>query len=230
VDLPTYLRVIWRFRLIVAAGFVLAVLLAVSSYAKITFHGGTPHLTYRQGETWEGATTLAVTPAASPLGTPAAATGFFSQLAYYYAGIANSDQVTTIVKKRTKFDGVIQATPVIDPTTRITLPFITIKALAATRHQAVVLANSVGDALTTYVQDQQQAAAVNSANRVTLRPINRAQIATLSTGRRKTTPVVIFLTVMIAAIGLAFLLENLRPRVHMVGRDTNDDAAEQRSA
>ena len=35
-------------------------------------------------------------------------------------------------------------------------------------------------------------------------------------GRSKTVPIVVFLTVMLAVIGLAFILENLRPRVRPV--------------
>ncbi len=44
-------------------------------------------------------------------------------------------------------------------------------------------------------------------------------------GRSKTVPIVVFLTVMLAVIGLAFILENLRPRVRPVADVSDPQAA-----
>jgi fructose-specific phosphotransferase system IIC component len=53
--------------------------------------------------------------------------------------------------------------------------------------------------------------------------VQHADKARLLSGRSKTLPIVIFMTIMIAVIGLSVLLENLRPRVRPV-------AAEQKGA
>src|SRR5207245_2426244 len=123
------------------------------------------------------------------------------------------------IKQRAHIPGIIQAQPVIDQVTRIIMPFINLTAYARTPGQAAMLVNAAADSMNAYVNQQQDLANTPKVIRVSLPQLNRAAGATLSAGRRKTTPIVIFLTVMIAAIGLAFLLENLRPRVHIVGRD-----------
>jgi hypothetical protein len=42
------------------------------------------------------------------------------------------------------------------------------------------------------------------------------QDAVLVVGRKKTLPITVFLAVLIATLGLAFILENLRPRLRSV--------------
>jgi hypothetical protein len=223
VDLRTYIRVIWRFRLIVGVGFALAVLLALLSFAKVSFAGGKPSIAYRQAQTWTATTTLAVTLKDAPVGSPTNANGLATQ-AFYYAGLATSDPVLRLVAPDGKLPGAIVARPVIDPQIRAVLPFVNISAFATHAGTAVALANSEASALRTFVQRQQTTTA--STQKVDLVPVDKATGATISTGRKKTTPIVIFLTVMIAAIGLAFILENLRPRVHVVGRDVDEQGSE----
>ena len=86
------------------------------------------------------------------------------------------------------------------------------------------LANEAARAFKDYLTRKQADAGIPPAQRVQVQINNRASDATLLAGRKKTTPVVIFLTIMLAAIGLAFILENLRPRVQLVGRDAGDQA------
>jgi hypothetical protein len=226
VDLRTYLRVIWRFRLVVLAGFVLAVVLALFSYVKLTSHG----ITYRQSETWKATTTLVVNGESAPIGTPGGFAGpngavGYSALAFYYSGLVNSDPVQQLMARRFHVVGNVQAAPDIDPQTRITMPFITLTAFASKPVDAVKLVNAAAQGLDLFARQQQNAAGTPRVLRVALPELTRATGAALAAGRRKTTPIVIFLTVMIAAIGLAFILENLRPRVHIVGRDVEDTTA-----
>ncbi len=225
MDLRTYLRVIWRFRLVVGIGLVLAIVLASVSYFKITFHGGKPSITYRQSESWKATTILAVGNANAPVGSPgsfvtANPAGFASQ-AFYYANLAQSDAVERLTR-RGGLGGSVVSSPVIDQTTRAVLPFINITGVATSGAGAVELANRDADALRTYVYQQQNTGATPKSIRVSLTPVQRAVGAAILVGRKKTTPIVIFLTVLIAAIGLAFILENLRPRVHVVGRDVEE--------
>src|SRR5688572_29756916 len=70
VDIQLYLRVLWRFRLLVAAGFTLAVVLALLSFARVSFENGLgpPKLTYREQEKWVSYSTLYVTQPGFPWG------------------------------------------------------------------------------------------------------------------------------------------------------------------
>lgn len=223
MDLRTYLRVIWRFRLIVGAGLIVAVLLAGLSYLKVSFNHGRPAIAYRQSETWTSSVKLAVTQAGAPVGTPSADTTTPVNFALVAANLADSDSVQAMATRRTHIHGLVQATSDTDPVTRDALPFITVNAFALTRTRAVALANGAARALQIYVSRQQAAGGLPKAQRVALRAVKRARAvnASVSAGRKKTTPIVIFLTVMIAALGFAFILENLRPRVHLVASDAD---------
>lgn len=218
MDLRTYFRVLWRFRLIVAVGLGLAIVLGLFAYVKVTPKG----VSYRQSETWSSLTTLAVTQAGVPVGAVSATGGAYTGLAYYYSGLAKSDAIGRLARRYAHTGGAIQANVEVDNAAHLALPFIDIQALASTGPRAVALANGVARALQSYVAQQQNLAGRGVTSRVALPQIIVARGAKLSAARRKTTPVVIFLTVLIATIGLAFILENFRPRVHVVGRDVDD--------
>ena len=47
MDLRLYSRVIWRFRIVVGLGLLLACALSFLSYAKLSFKGGSPKIGYR---------------------------------------------------------------------------------------------------------------------------------------------------------------------------------------
>ena len=248
MDLRLYLRVIWRFRLIVAAGFVLALFLSMSSYYTIGFKGGHPSLGHRQDETWQATTVLGLTqggfpwgrtvvpynPQSSPSGTivPSnfADPNRFTGLASYYAHIANSDPIHAAVHRITgrKLRGTVTAAPVIDGT--YVQPFMQFTGLGPTASAAMTYANAGADAFRNYLISQQQANGIPPQQRVALATTNRAKTAALFAGRRKTTPIVIFMTVLLAAIGLAFILENLRPRVQLVSgaSDERDESERDR--
>jgi len=252
LDLRLYFRVIWRFRLIVAAGLVLGLFLALLSYTRVSFAGGKPSISYRQSETWRSTTQLFITQGGFPWGrtvlpykrtnTPSgtqfvpsdfADPNRLSTLSYYYAQFANSDEVQQLVASRTRgIRGFVTAQSVLDPSTRFSLPFVDIQGLARTPQEATTLANAGATAFIDYMTRRQAAAGIPSSQRVELSVTNRANGARLLVGRKKTTPVVIFLTLMLAAIGLAFILENLRPRVQLVGGGASelDATNERRSA
>jgi hypothetical protein len=64
-----------------------------------------------------------------------------------------------------------------------------------------------------YVKSQQALAAIPNGDRVDLQVLQNATPPILLQPRRKTLPIVIFVAVMTAVVGLAFILENARPRV-----------------
>ena len=253
MDLRLYFRVLWRFRLIVAAGLALGVLLALLSYTRVSFAGGKPSLSYRQAETWKsntelfltqggfpwGRTVLPINTQETPTGTQILPSNFadpsrFRELAQYYALFANSDEVRRLIASRTKnFVGTVTARPEYDPISNFPLSFVQIQWVGPTARDASTLANEAARAFKDYLTRKQADAGIPPAQRVQVQINNRARNASLLAGRRKTTPVVIFLTIMLAAIGVAFILENLRPRVQLVGRgigDQMDTTDERRSA
>src|SRR5439155_14146343 len=83
---------------------------------------------------------------------------------------------------------------------------------------AIQLANDGSQVLSQYIVEQQKANAIPPSRRVQIQVLSSARKAVLATGRKKTTPIVVFLTVLLAAVGLTFILENLRPQIHQVAR------------
>ena len=66
MDLPLYLRVLWRFRLLVAFGTVLAIALALLVTVRVSL--SSPYLAYRQSQTWSSESRVFVTQQGFPWG------------------------------------------------------------------------------------------------------------------------------------------------------------------
>lgn len=235
MDLGLFARVLWRHRYLVAAGAVVAVLVAAASMVRVTFDGGTPGLAYRQDETWvsharmlvtqrgfpQGRANLAQGGAAAAPGPDAeTAPGYLSparsvELAQLYARIANADQIRQLMFAQGPIDGAKSVTA----TAEQDLPTIGVEALATSRAAAVGLAQRQVDALQRYLADTQQESGVPVDDRVRLAvvrsPGSRAVLdedsATwLLKPRSKTLPLVVFLAMMGLVVGLVFLVENLQ--------------------
>jgi len=231
MDLRLYGRVIWRFRLVILLGLVLAVLLALLSYVRVSFKGGSPSFTYRQAEAWQSNTRLLVTGgkgfpqgrAYSSTPPPTASspsngltTVDFTGLAVYYQQLANSDAVHRILAHDKSLHGSMVATYDVDSTTKSPLPVLIISGVAATPAMAQRISAGGAAAFDTYLNRRARAAGIPPKQRVKLTVLNAPLGAELITKRKKTVPLVVFLTVMIATIGLAFVLENLRPPIRLV--------------
>jgi hypothetical protein len=121
-----------------------------------------------------------------------------------------------LLQQRTHVRGVVDAQVVLDPAHFQPEPFISLLGYAANQADAVKLANAGSTTLVRYIVGQQVANKIPTNQRVQAQVISSARKAVLSTGRKKTTPIVVFLTVLLAAVGLSFVLENLRPRVRSV--------------
>jgi hypothetical protein len=242
LDLRLYFRVLWRFRVIVAAGFLVACALAFFSYARVSFAGGSPKITYRQAETWRATVLFFVTQKGFPYGytvlpynppsisggaaggSGGAATGLvprfatpltFTQFAVYSAPFVQSDAFLAMLRKRTHIKGVVAAQAVVD-THLLPQPYVELFAYASEPGDAVRLANTASGVFRQYVLEQDVANGIPASKRVELQVLSQARNAVIFSPRKKTTPIVIFLTVLLAAVGLAFVLENLRPRVRTV--------------
>jgi hypothetical protein len=245
MDLRLYGRVIWRFRLVVLLGLVLAVLLALLSYVKVSFKGRSLSFTYRQAETWQSNTRLLVSGGRGfPQGQaytgpnratakPASgdvATADFTGLAVYYKQLANSDAVQRILARDTSLHGSMVASYDVDSTTKSPLPVVIISGIAPTPEMARRIAARGTVAFRTYLDRRASAAGIPPKERVQLNVLNAPLGAELIVKRKKTLPIVVFLTVMIAAIGLAFVLENLRPPIRLVESQPGDELSRHRDS
>jgi hypothetical protein len=224
VDLRLYGSVLWRFRLLVALGAVLAVALATLSIFQIDSDG----VRYRQSELWSSVTRLGVTQRGFPEGRlfagidtpeeaakldiPVADPARLNTLAVQYAELATADPVRRLMLREGPIGGKIIATPVVVGENRVMLPYLDIVAISTTPGRAVRLAERSAHALATYIESQQRANNVPTTDRVVVEQIVRPKRPEIFQPRSKTMAIVVFLATMFATVGLAFLLENLRPR------------------
>lgn len=227
MDLQLYVRVLWRFRLLVAVGVLLASALAILSIVRVSSDG----LTYREKELWTSSTRLIVTQqgfpwgrllaqdptlsveAARRLGIPLADPNRLNNLTILYAELATADPVLKLMRRDGPIGGKILATPVVVQDGRYTLPLIDVVAITTSPQRAMRLAMRSAKAFETYLTEQQRLNDVPKSDRVVVQQVERPRGADLYRPRSKTMPVVIFIAVMFAIVGLAFLLENLRPPV-----------------
>jgi len=237
MDLALFARVMWRFKVLVGGGLLLAVVLAVLSTAKLSVVDGKPTLTYRKPAVWQSQTSLLITQPGFPWGRIAASTtpssspgspatyldaGGLANLTTLYTRLATSDPVISQLRlPRTES---VSSQPVVDESDHI-LPIVGILGLAPTPREAARLSIRAADIFRKYVEDQEQAAGIPVNQRIVLRIVNRVSPPLLVLGHKKTVPILAFLIVLIATVGTAFVLENLRPRVRLASQtDDSDDS------
>jgi hypothetical protein len=245
VDLSVFLRVLWRFRLLVFLGLVLAFSLAIVSMMRIEMNGLRPEFTYREAEVWQSEATLFVTQAGFPWGRaiqdevvpldPEPTSGGyvprfadpsrFISLAILYAHLANSDAVRRIIRSDGPLNGTFKASPIPSPDGNGYLPFINITAQGDTPHAAAVLADRASSGFQHFLEQQQDLNGIPPEKRVQLPITQTPKGAILFEGRSLTRPIFLVLLVLIATVGLVFILENLRPRVPVVSRTAIRPAA-----
>lgn len=234
MDLNLYFRVLWRFRLIVVTGCVLAIALAFASLAKVSFADGSPSISHRQQETWQATTRLFVTQqgfpwgrtilpgdSSSPVLPSSTSSGLqfadptrLAGLAVYYAQLINGDLIQREIRKSVPRDIVLSAAPVTDPATNSALALVDVMSVGHTPAQAARVSRAGADLFRSYIAHQQASAGIPLQQRVLLQVVSTK--AALIAGRTKTLAIVAFLAVLIATIALAFVLENLRPRIQVV--------------
>ena len=220
MDLQLFFRVVSRFKVLVILGLICATTLAFLSYVKVDFKGGTPSLSHRGQELWESNARLLVTPrgfgwgSARPGADAAEVEGRLPTLTALYSSFVTSDPVRRIMLKDGPVRGVIYASPLpADANGNGTLPVVSITADGYALLGSVNLANRAAEALKQYVEQQQTENNIPESQRIVLRAMNMAYTPRLLEPRSKTMPIVVFIAIMFATISIAFLLENLRPRV-----------------
>lgn len=232
MDLALYARVLWRFRLIVLVGVVLALMLSFLSVARLRFDGGL-HVAYK-GEQWGATSTIFVTQRGYPLGravfdefvqVPGQTTVIpklsdpsrFGTTALIYARLAMSDDVRQLMRKMGAPEGGITAqTQTAEVSSAILLPTVNISAVAGSAEDATALAQLAVRALIEYNRSEQVRNGIAPEKRVQLKVLNLARGAALVKGRPVTRAAAVFLAVMMLVVGLIFVLENARPRMRAV--------------
>jgi hypothetical protein len=258
-----HLAVLWRFRLLLAVGFVLALLLTLLSVARVELKGGVPTLKYRGAELWSSHETLLVTQSGFPIGQSIynevvplrtgnrtivgdstsyvpryASDGRFATLAVLYARLANSDPVEQLLLAHGRIPGGVSlAASAVSDTQVGPLPLIQVTGMGTSRGAAIAMAHNAATSLRTYIADQQVSNNVPQESRVVLATIKRAGTpgadglgdTALVQGHSKMKPMVVFIAVMGLFLAIAYILENLRPRIRLVPPVARP-AAERRSA
>jgi hypothetical protein len=220
MDIELYGRVIWRHKVVVGIGLVLALLLASLSYFKV----GAKGIAYRDSEQWVSYETLSVTQPGfmeGRLDASGADPSRLTLLAVLYSKYVDADPVHRAIWPNGPHHESIEAAPVMavsGSSSSSALPLVSIAAFSPTGRGAQLLAARTTDALMRYIANRQEQAHVPTGQRVELQPVKRAlsNKPVLWQGRSKALPIVIFLPALIAAIGLAFILENLSPQIAAV--------------
>jgi len=236
-------RVLWRFRVIVGVGLALGLALAFLSMVRVN-PTGSPVFSYRKHAQFQSETTVLVTvhgflwgniklDAGSVGNVPVGPvdTNVLRNLTSVYITTANSDQVLSLLKKSGPINGKIETSQMLAPDSS-TLPLMEIDAIASTPQAALSLANRHLAAFRTWLRASQEASGTPAKNQIVLQAISGPNKPTLLAGRKKTVPILILLATLVAVCGLAFVLENLRPRIHAVEepRDENMSQARRLSA
>lgn len=255
MDLNLVGRVLWRFKVLVLAGFALALCLSFLAMMSVSFKGGSPTFTYRDTEKWDSTATLFVTSQKFPWGSvlppqaqqvvPRSLTqspdeastgvdpGHLTSLAALYARLATSDQVLRLMAERGPIPGFIQAEPLAagKDNSGEPLPMVGLSAVSTTPQASHALARRHVDAFIRFIERRQAEAEIPREQRVVVEVVAQPQAPVLIEPRKKTRPVIVFLAVMIAVVGLAFVLENMRPRVRSLpAAETDIPAPATRSA
>jgi hypothetical protein len=215
---------------------VLAVFLAVFSYARIDFSQGLgmPKLEPRGPQKWQSKTTLFITDERFPWGSsvaeylppdpqrpvyaqPTVQVGDptrFANLAVLYAKLANGDEVRRLMLEDGPVRGSYQAAavPGVRYSMAAVLPLILFLGVAESPEAAVETADRSAQAFRDFLTREQDKANIPAQTRVVVRVSKKAQGAQLVDSPSKTLPMVVFMTIATLTFGLAFALENLRPR------------------
>jgi hypothetical protein len=229
MDLRLFGRVLWRFRVLVLLGFILAVALAALTVVKLGAHG----LTYRDSRLWSADMQLEVTQSGCPIcrlyatrsGTTPGEPGIpiepkapivdptrFATLALYYANALTTDNVRQLARRGDGVTGKLIATARRDDQSGTLLPYIDVTSISTSAQDAMKYAERSADALNAYIRDQQRANHVPVSDRAIVETVVHPRAANVNVyrSRPKTMPLVVFFAVMFATIGLAFVLENAR--------------------
>jgi hypothetical protein len=234
MDLNLYKRVLRRFWWLIVPGVLIAFALAFLSLVRVSPDG----IAYRKPALWESQTLLLLTQHGFPWGrtvlpssdagseSPYADPSRLSGLTDLYSQFANSDEVRQIMRREgAPKTWKILATPITPTVQGATLPVIALAGRAQSPREAVSAAASGRRAFIEFVARQQQAAEIPRTQRIDIQVLKSPTRPLVVQPRKKTLPIMVFLAVVTAAVGLAFVLDNLRPPVRAVASTADPDEA-----
>jgi hypothetical protein len=207
MDIELFFAVLKRFKKTVIGGLVLAIGLAALAHMHHTviWESNAEALITETGFPYgQGAVPV-------PKGGTAVATnpGALSGDAPIYVQFVNGDAVQSKLKN---LPGTVVAGEVTDPSDGADLPFIALTATGPTAEDAVNLAQKAFTVLTAYITQQQTAAGIPPSERAILQLVGNGSAPKLAGGSSSTIPILVFVAVFGAAIAIAFLVENARPK------------------
>lgn len=218
MDLTLFFRVMWRYRLVVVTGLLLAVLAAFFAMVKVS-PGGDPALSLRGQKEYASYTTLFVTQKGFPWGRLAEGDGQaaannssrLASLASLYSQLATSDPVDEMNAAALPGDWTIESAPVLDANgTNAALPLVRIAALAPSAELAQNGAATAAASLQSFVTTRQRTNNIASSDRVVLQLIKGPEEAVLVHGRSFTQPIIVFVLLAMITLALPFIIDNVR--------------------
>jgi hypothetical protein len=226
MDINLFFRVIRRFRILIAIGVLVAALLAVLSFAKVTSSG----LVYRQPKQWSSTQQLSVStnvPIKDRVNNPIPDA---VPIAQEYATLATSNAVAPIIRRDAggKPPGKLlaQDSPNSDGSAS---RLFELEGIATSNAAAVAMAQLSTRALLEYLPVY-NATNYPPPNEVKVTRLGGPTQAKIVKSPSKTRPIFVFLAVLLAFIGLAFILENMRPAVRVQPPREEDDDTTRRVA
>ena len=240
MDFRLYARVLWRFRVLFALGLLLATALAMLSIVKVSADG----TTYRKGQLWSSTRlrllvtqkgfpegrlyaqkpsqpgdTSAQMAAEVPVADPAALQHPGDPLCRARHERPGPEVDAPVTPRGQIARGQVIATPLRDDQSGVLLPLIDLIAISDSPRAGSCARGA--NALNAYIWGaaaREQRARRRSSRGADDRP---AAARSLFQPRSKTMSIVVFLAVMFATVGLAFVLENVRPRQPSVGESSD---------
>lgn len=211
MDLSLFLAVLWRSKRLVFGGLLLGVILAVLAYGQPSFAGGKPTLVPRGAEVWQSESQLLIAQAGFPYGETTTTTPSTSlnTLSPVYANVANGNLIQAEIRQQLGTVGTVKAVEVIDAAASTNLPFVTFLASAPTGSLATKLAAGAAVIFQNYVTRQQASSKIPHDRRVQLSIVESGTKPKLVEGHKLSIPILVFLAVMLSAVSLVFLRENL---------------------
>ena len=221
MDLPLYFRTLRRHWIVVTLGICLALALAIASYIRPSYEDGKLVWKYRTVETWQSEARVLLSVPGFPVGSASLSPGRranaieqagaqLPSLAVLYAGIATGDDVRAIVQRAGPIRGKAVAAAATAAGGTATLPIVEVTALAPSAAGSRGLADRFAYGLMEYIQDQQSDRPAQE--QVALSLLSRGGQTELVRPRSRTLPVIVFLAILSATVGVAFALENMKTR------------------
>jgi hypothetical protein len=227
VDIRAFIQVIRRHRLAAILGVCFAIALAVFSYVRIDPFGS-PMFAYRKSVLWGSKSVLQITQPGFYEGRVTADTNqrdALLELAPLYARLANSDPVRQRMHRTGPIFGGISVTPVIDSSGNgIPLPLVEMVAFTRNATLAQQRVQQQAQAFVGYLRARQIATGIPDKRRVSVSLIKGPSKPFIAVPRKKTLPVIVFLSMLIATCALVLVLDNLASRrVARAAPDELDD-------